>query len=81
MKNKKIKYQNLQKNQTNFSGISKRGKLIIFLGIIVAISGYFVLSLTDPEGQNWASKLSPFLILGGYSFVGIGIITPDKQPV
>lgn len=41
--------------------------------------GYFVLSLTDPMGQNWASNVSPFLILGGYAIIGIGIVTKDTS--
>ena len=60
-------------------GISKIGKKIIFSGIIVLILGYFILTKTDPMGQNWASIVSPFLILGGYIIVGLGIVFPDKE--
>lgn len=60
-------------------GISKRGWKVIGLGIGIVIIGFYVLSLTDPAGQNWASKLSPFLILGGYACIGVGIILPNSQ--
>lgn len=33
--------------------------------------------MTDPMGQNWASNLSPFLILGGYALIGLGIVLKD----
>jgi len=42
-------------------------------GIAVVILGFIVLAMTDQNGQNWASTLSPFLILGGYSLVGVGL--------
>jgi len=60
------------------AGISKRGRRVIFSGIAVLIAGFFVLTKTDPAGQNLASMLSPFLILGGYLIIGIGIFVPDK---
>jgi hypothetical protein len=59
--------------------ISKRGWKVIGIGIAVAILGYVVLSFTDPRGQNWASRLSPFLILGGYATIGFGIVAKDPS--
>lgn len=73
--NKKAK---IQKAPEKISGISKRGWKVIFAGIITLILGYFILSKTDPAGQNWASNLSPFLILGGYVLIGVGIIVPGR---
>lgn len=75
MKNKKAKQAIAE---TNIGGISKTGKKIIFGGIAVLILGYFILTKTDPAGQNWASQLSPFLILGGYIIIGVGIVFPNK---
>lgn len=60
-------------------GISGRGKKMIFAGIGVLITGFLVLTKTDPAGQNFASHLSPFLILGGYIVIGIGIVLPGKK--
>ena len=76
MKQKKVKNKEVSKKEV---GISKRGKKIIFAGIIILLIGYFILTKTDPQGQNWASNLSPFIILGGYIAVGVGIIFPDKN--
>ena len=63
---------------SKFEGVSKRGWKVIGLGAGIVAAGFFVLSLTDPGGQNWASNLSPFLILGGYAIIGIGIVLPDS---
>lgn len=60
--------------------ISKRGWRIIAAGAAIAILGYIVLSLTDPKGQNFASKLSPILILSGYITIGAGILARDRAP-
>ena len=60
--------------------LSARGKKTIAAGIAVLILGFFVLSLTDPEGKNWASTLSPFLILGAYGIIAFGIFLPDPEP-
>ncbi len=76
MKNKKIKPAPEQKK---IVGISRLGKRVILAGVAVLIAGYFVLAKTDPMGQNWASRLSPFLILGGYALIGLGIVVPDAR--
>ena len=60
-------------------GISGRGKKAIGVGLGVLVLGYIVLSMTDTMGRNWASLLSPFLILGGYAIVGIGIFLPETS--
>ena len=59
--------------------ISRRGWKIIGGGAATAVIGYIVLSFTDPRGQNWASFLSPFLILGGYGAIGYGIIAKERS--
>ena len=79
-KNKLIKSapnQNIPK--IKLGGISKRGWKIIGIGIGTAALGFYILTFTDPAGQNWASNLSPFIILGGYAVIAIGIVFPDKK--
>ena len=78
-KDKKKQKQSQPVKKEDIIGISKRGKKIIAGGIGVVVLGFFVLSKTDPAGQNWASVLSPFLILGGYAAIAIGIIFPEKK--
>ncbi len=57
-----------------WAGIPLKGWKVIGAGIGTVIVGFIVLSFTDPGGQNWASSLSPFLILGGYGAIAAGII-------
>lgn len=56
------------------SGISSKGWKVIGAGAGVVALGFIVLSFTDPAGQNWASCLSPFLLLGGYGTIAAGIL-------
>jgi len=78
MKNKKDKI-NAASEPQKLKGISRRGIRVILAGAALAALGFFILTKTDPAGQNWASKLSPFLILGGYAVVGAGILLPEKK--
>jgi len=77
MKNKKEKIK-ASVEPVRTSGISKAGLKVIFTGAVVLAAGFFILTKTDPSGQNWASKLAPFLILGGYAVIGTGILVPGK---
>jgi hypothetical protein len=57
--------------------ISRRGKKVIGIGVSVVVLGFWILTYTDPAGQNWASRLSPLLLVIGYALIGVGIILPD----
>jgi len=58
--------------------ISRKGWRCIAAGIAIAAVGYLLLSHTDPAGRNWASRISPVLILTGYGVVGYGILARDS---
>ena len=58
--------------------ITSLGLKIIAAGVAVIVLGFVVLSRADAMGGNWAAHLSPFLILGGYVIVGLGIFAPEK---
>lgn len=55
------------------AGISPLGWKAIAAGLVLIAIGFFVLSHADRMGQNWAALVSPFLILGGYGLVGLGL--------
>jgi hypothetical protein len=57
--------------------ISKRGKKVIGIGVLGVVLGFWILTYTDPAGQNWASTLSPALLVLGYALIGVGIVLPD----
>ena len=60
--------------------LSKRGKKLIASGIAGVVLGFIVLSFTDARGQNLASRVSPFLLILGYTLIGVGIIAKDPPP-
>ncbi len=60
--------------------LSVRGKKAIGVGLGMILLGFFILALADPLGRNWAALSSPFLILGGYALVGLGILVPEEPP-
>ena len=62
------------------AALSPRGKKLVQAGGILVILGFVVLSRADSLGRNWAASLSPFLILGGYAAVGIGLFLPPAPP-
>jgi hypothetical protein len=60
--------------------LSPRGKTLVAAGGALVLLGFAVLSRADSMGRNWASSLSPFLILGGYAAIGIGLFLPPAPP-
>ena len=61
--------------------LSSRGKALITAGGISVLAGFAVLSRADALGRNWAATLAPFLILGGYAAIGVGLfLPPDAVP-
>lgn len=71
----KHKYQKNVQIQPALPVISKKGKIIIAAGIGLVIVGFLVLTGTNPQGDNWASIISPFLLIGGYITIAAGIIS------
>lgn len=59
--------------------LSSRGKALIGAGALLAVSGFVVLSFADARGQNWAALISPFLLIAGYSAVGLGLFLPPAS--
>ncbi len=60
--------------------ISKRGRRAIFTGILTVVLGFFILSFADKYGDNWAAHISPFILIIGYTIIGVGIVLPEKKP-
>lgn len=51
-----------------------RKKVTFIVGLISIFIGLFLLTLTNPEGNNWASILSPLMIIGGYIVVIVALL-------
>ena len=52
----------------------KTGLYVIGGAVLLLVLGYFVLSKANADASNWAGILSPFLIIGGYITVAVGIL-------
>lgn len=78
-KNKSVRIApSVQSKKAGFS-FSSDGKKVLFAGVIVVVAGFLTVTRTDPAGANWASVLSPFLIIGGYALIGISLIIPQRD--
>jgi hypothetical protein len=62
------------------SELSIHGKRLVLAGGILVALGFVVLGGADSMGRNWAASLAPFLILGGYAAVGVGLFLPPAPP-
>ncbi len=55
-------------------GKKKTGLYVIGAALAVLVLGYYVLSLVNPDASNWAGAFAPFLIIGGYVTIAVGIL-------
>ncbi len=62
------------------AALSPRGKLLAGVGGALVVLGFLVLSRADALARNWAGHLAPFLILGGYALIGLGLFLPPPEP-
>lgn len=75
-KNKK-NHNEIEKNEKE--SLSKNCKNIVSIGVFLLVLGFLILSKTDSLGQNWASLVSPFLIVSGYIVIAVGLILPNTK--
>ena len=62
------------------AALNPLGKKLVWAGGSFVALGFAVLSRADSMGRNWAASLSPFLILGGYAAIGVGLFLPPAPP-
>lgn len=71
---KKGKFSIKEKEVQFEEGLSKKGVKIIIFSVLLLAIGFLLLKFTNPEGDNWASFLSPVIIIISYILIGIGIM-------
>ena len=79
-KNKKTFKEKVPAPPPPSAALNPFGKKLAWAGGILVVLGFAVLSRADALGRNWAATLSPFLILGGYAAIGIGLFLPPAPP-
>jgi len=60
--------------------LSPRGKRIVWAGGALVVAGFVLLSFADPLGRNLPALVSPFLLIGGYGAIGLGLFLPPPPP-
>ncbi|OGS41227.1 MAG: hypothetical protein A2506_00960 [Elusimicrobia bacterium RIFOXYD12_FULL_66_9] len=78
-KNKKTMKKDVPAPPAPSEILSSRGKALLVAGGSSVLLGFLVLSRADPMGSNLASSVSPFLILGGYAAIAVGLFLPASS--
>ncbi len=61
-------------------GLSPLGKRIAMAGGGLVTAGFVLLSFADALGRNLPALVSPFLLIGGYAAIGVGLFLPPVPP-
>ena len=61
-------------------GLSPLGKRLIGAGGALVVAGFVLLSFADAAARNLPSLVSPFLLIGGYAAIGVGLFLPPLPP-
>ncbi|MBI2387756.1 MAG: hypothetical protein HYV14_17350 [Elusimicrobia bacterium] len=61
--------------------LSPHGKLLAGAGGVLVIAGFVLLSFADAQGRNLPAMASPFLLIGGYAAIGVGLFLPPVPPL
>lgn len=61
--------------------LSAAGQRLIWAGGALVIAGFVLLSFADALGRNLPALVSPFLLIGGYAAIGVGLFLPPAPPL
>ncbi len=79
-KNKNTMKGKVQEQTPPSSPLDSRGKAFVGAGGALVVAGFVLLSFADATGKNLPSLVSPFLLLGGYAAIGVGLFLPPVPP-
>jgi hypothetical protein len=63
-----------------YEPLSSAGKRFAWAGGALVLAGFALLSFADPLGRNLPALISPFLLIGGYAAIGVGLFLPPFPP-
>lgn len=63
-----------------YEPVSPRGKTLVGAGGALVLCGFVLLSFADAMGRNLPALVSPFLLVGGYAVIGLGLFLPPVPP-
>lgn len=64
----------------SYEPLSSGGKRLIGTGGALVVAGFVLISFADPLGRNLPALVSPFLLIGGYAAIGVGLFLPSVPP-
>jgi len=62
-----------------YEPVSPRGKALAAAGGALVVAGFVLLSFADSMGRNLPAQISPFLLIGGYAAIGLGLFLPPEK--
>lgn len=63
-----------------YEPLSAGGKRLVWAGGGLVVAGFVLLSFADALGRNLPALVSPFLLIGGYAAIGVGLFLPPVPP-
>ncbi|NNN06710.1 MAG: hypothetical protein HKL90_12485 [Elusimicrobia bacterium] len=60
--------------------MTPEGRVLTVAGGVLVLFGFLALSRADASGRGLAARVCPFLILGGYALVGLGLWRRPPSP-
>jgi hypothetical protein len=79
-KNKNTGKKDVPAQAVPYEPLSSRGKRLVGAGGALVVAGFALLSYADAMGRNLPALISPFLLLGGYAVIGVGLFLPPAPP-
>ena len=66
--------EKIEKEKPRGTGISKKGRRVLFIGILMYILAFVTLTMVNSDASNWAGVVSPVLFVSSFIVISLGII-------
>lgn len=75
-KNKNTMKRDAQGSPAPTQVLSSLGWRIVGAGGALVLTGFVLLAFADSMGRNLPAMVSPFLLIAGYTAIGVGLFLP-----